>query len=268
MKYRLLFVFLLLLSGQVFSQNQDAVPTHDHFTMESKEVGETRTINVWKPSGYHKSSAKFPVLYMADGGVQEDFPHVANTLAKLIKSKKIPPMILVGIENTQRRRDLTGPTENEEDKKIAPVVGGSEKFRAFINNELFAEINKRYRTGNEKGIIGESLAGLFVIETFLHHSDMFDFYIAMDPSLWWNDEYEVKTAKESLANITNSSKRLWFTSSGEKGIFEPVNRLSEVFKSADMKNVKWKYENAPKETHATIFKASKDKALIWTFTTK
>jgi predicted alpha/beta superfamily hydrolase len=75
-------------------------------------------------------------------------------------------MILVGIENTQRRRDLTGPTENEEDKKIAPVIGGSEKFRAFINNELFAEINKRYRTGNEKGIIGESLAGLFVIETF------------------------------------------------------------------------------------------------------
>jgi hypothetical protein len=75
-------------------------------------------------------------------------------------------------------------------------------------------------------------------------------------------------AKESLANITNSPKRLWFTSSEEKGIFEPVNRLSEVFKSADMKNVKWKYENAPKETHATIFKASKDKALIWTFTTK
>ena len=268
MKYRLLFVFLLLLSGQVFSQNQDAVPAHDHFTVESKEVGETRTINVWKPSGYDKSSAKFPVLYMADGGVQEDFPHVANTLAKLIKSKKTPPMILVGIENTQRRRDLTGPTENEEDKKIAPVVGGSEKFRAFINNELFAEINKRYRTGNEKGIIGESLAGLFVIETFLHHSDMFDFYIAMDPSLWWNNESEVKMAKESLANITNSPKRLWFTSSGEKGIFEPVNRLSEVFKSADMKNVKWKYENAPKETHATIFKASKDKALIWIFTTK
>ncbi len=75
-------------------------------------------------------------------------------------------MILVGIENTQRRRDLTGPTEDEEDKKIAPVVGGSEKFRAFINNELFTEINKRYRTGSEKGIIGESLAGLFVMKTF------------------------------------------------------------------------------------------------------
>ncbi len=268
MKYRLLFVFLLLLSCQVFSQNQDPVPAHDDFKIESKEVGETRTINVWKPSGYDKSSAKFPVLYMADGGIQEDFPHVANTLAKLIKSKKIPPVILVGIENTQRRRDLTGPTEDEEDKKIAPVVGGSEKFRAFINNELFTEINKRYRTGNEKGIIGESLAGLFVMETFLHHSDMFDFYIAIDPSLWWNKEYEVKTAKESLAGIGKKPKKLWFTSSGEKGISEAVNGLSQVLKATEMKNVKWKYEKAPGETHATIFRASKEKALIWTFTTK
>ena len=94
------------------TQQTDAIPTHDEFTIDSKQVRETRNINVWTPPEYKISTDSLPVMYMADGGiVDEDFPHIANTLAKLIKSKSIPPMILVGIANTQRRRDLTGPTE-------------------------------------------------------------------------------------------------------------------------------------------------------------
>ena len=75
-------------------------------------VNEDRTINVWTPPGYNESIDSFPVLYMPDGGIKEDFPHIANTLAKLIKENEIPPYILVGIENTERRRDLSGPTES------------------------------------------------------------------------------------------------------------------------------------------------------------
>ena len=42
---------------------------------------------------------------MADGGIiDEDFPHIANTIAELMKTKKIPPIILVGIENTAKKR--------------------------------------------------------------------------------------------------------------------------------------------------------------------
>ena len=104
---------------------------------------------------------------MPDGGVHEDFPHIANTLAELLAAKKIPPFILAGIENTQRRRDLTGSPKVAKDKEIAPVVGESEKFLLFIQDELIPEINKRYRTTSTKGITGESLAGLFVTETFL-----------------------------------------------------------------------------------------------------
>ena len=90
-------------------------------------------------------------MYMADGGIKEDFPHIANTLAKLIKEKKIKPLILVGIENTQRRRDLTGFTEVAKDKEIAPVVGGSEKvLEPLSKTNFFPEINKRYRTTTEK----------------------------------------------------------------------------------------------------------------------
>lgn len=268
MNCRVLLLFLLMLSSHAFSQGQDPVPVHDNFKINSKILGETRVINVWKPADYAKNTNRFPVLYMADGGTKEDFPHVANTISKLIESKKIPPIILVGIENTQRRRDLTGPTNVREDKEIAPVVGGSEKFRVFFKEELFKEIDTKYRTEAQKGIIGESLAGLFIMETFLRDPEMFDFYIAMDPSLWWNAGYEVKMAQTNLANMGKDAKKVWFASSGERQILKAAESLSEVFKSSAGQNIKWQYDSEPKETHATIFRATKEKALIWVFNTK
>jgi len=204
---------------------------------------------------------------MADGGIKEDFPHIANTLAKLIKENKIKPLILVGIENTQRRRDLTGFTEVVKDKEIAPVVGGSEKFRAFIKDELFTEIDKRYRTKAEKSIIGESASGLFVMETFFLTPGMFDNYIAFDPSLWWNNHYLVRTAKEHLTNFPKTEKRIWFAGSSAEDISQYTNSLAEIFKTENMANIKWNYSPEPKEKHNTIFRATKEKAIIWTFNT-
>ena len=115
--------------------------------------------------------ARFPVLYMPDGGVAEDFVHVAGLVQVLVGNGTMRPHVLVGIENTQRRRDMTGPTENEDDKKIAPKVGGSEAFRKFIREELMPEVRRRYRTTDATAIVGESLAGLFVVETFLLEPD-------------------------------------------------------------------------------------------------
>ena len=207
-KYLILFLIVILTACNNQAQQQDPIPVHDTFTIDSKLVGEKRTINVWTPEDYTKTKDSLPVMYMPDGGTAEDFPHIANTMAELIKAKKIPPFILVGIENTVRRRDLSGTTEVEKDKEIAPVIGGALKFRAFINDELFPEINKRYRTKKTKGIIGESLAGLFIVETFMTQPDMFDYYIAMDPSLWWNNHYLVRTAKEHLAKFPEGNKRL------------------------------------------------------------
>lgn len=126
------FYFLLLLvsiSCATATPPPDPLPVHEAIQIESTILGETRVINIWTPPIYQKNSESFPVLYMPDGGIKEDFPHIANTLAELIAAKKIPPTILVGIENTQRRRDLTGPTEVASDKEIAPIVGGSENFR-------------------------------------------------------------------------------------------------------------------------------------------
>lgn len=261
--YCCLLLSILFINFSKASTKQDPIPAHDTFKIESEQLGETRTINVWTPSDYKAGKDPLPVMYMADGGLKEDFPHIANTMDELIKAKKIKPMILVGIENTQRRRDLTGPTLVEKDKEIAPVVGGSEKFRAFINDELFAEINKRYRTSGKKGILGESLSGLFVVETFFLKPEMFDYYIAFDPSLWWNDHYFVKTAKEHLAKLPAAKKKLWLASSNTQEIAPYVKELANVLKGENPSNLKWSYTHQPKEDHSTIFRATKEKALTW-----
>ena len=265
-----IFAFALILSAgsSNAAQEPDPIPAHETFTIASKKVGETRSINIWMPAGYKNSNESLPVLYMADGGLKEDFPHIANTLAELMKAKKINPLILVGIENTQRRRDLTGPTIVKEDKEIAPIVGESEKFSAFINEELFPEVNKRYRTTHEKGIIGESLSGLFVVETFLLHPNMFDYYIAFDPSLWWNNQHLLLTARDHLSNFPSTKKRIWFAGSGTKGIPGPVAQLAKIIEAQHNPNILWNHADEPTLTHDNIFRATKEKALIWTLNAK
>lgn len=257
--------FLILVGCKSSAPLQDPIPTHETFTIESKILKETRVINIWTPPNYTTGSTQFPVLYMADGGLKEDFPHIANTLSSLIASHRIPPIILVGIENTQRRRDLTGPTEIEEDKKIAAIVGGSQEFRAFIKDELFPLIEKKYRTSAQKSIIGESLSGLFVVETFLKEPQMFDNYIAFDPSLWWNDHSLIQSASDDLAKFPSAEKRLWFAGSGTAGISEYTEQLQEILEKSNLSNVNFNYSPEPAEEHSTIFRATKEKALIWTF---
>lgn len=259
----LLLIFFIPTNYSYATQPVDYIPKYETFIIESKIIGEDRTINVWVPEGYKTNSDSLPVMYMTDGGVDEDFPHIANTLSELIIQNRIKPLILVGIENTQRRRDLTGFTEVEEDKEIAPVIGGAEKFRTFIKDELFPEINNRYKTTNEKSIIGESLSGLFVIETFLLTPEMFNNYIAFDPSLWWNNNYLVRTAKEHLEEFPSDEKRIWFAGSNTIEISPSTKKLATILETENRSNIKWEYTYEPKETHSTIFRATKEKALIW-----
>ena len=245
-------------------QNQDPIPKHDSFKIESKYVAETRIINIWTPLSYESENKSFPVLYMPDGGVKEDFPHIANTLAKLIENKDIPPIILVGIENTERGRDLTGLSEVKDDEKYCPLTDGATNFRNFITQELFIEIGEKYRVTNKKGIIGESLAGLFVMETFMQKPESFDFYIAFDPSLWWNGNYLVNNANMFLSKFTDTNVKLWFAGSSVEDISLYTNELAKVMNSNNSNKLKWKYSDEPSEKHNTIFRATKEKALIWT----
>jgi len=259
----IVLISLFILGCGNKPQNQDSIPNHDSFIIESKQVGETRVINVWTPSSYENTDKSFPVLYMPDGGIKEDFPHIANTIAKLVENKSIPPIILVGIENTKRGRDLTGFSEEKEDEKYCPLTDGANNFRNFITKELFTEIGKRYRVTNKKGIIGESLAGLFVMETFMQKPESFDFYIAFDPSIWWNNHYLVKNSNSLLDEFPNKEIKLWFAGSGAEDISQYTNELAKGLENNAPNKLKWKYLDEPNEKHNTIFRATKEKALKW-----
>jgi predicted alpha/beta superfamily hydrolase len=224
------------------------------FTLLSAILNERRRINVYLPPAYTETpDARLPVLYMPDGGMAEDFPHVAGLVQVLTGNGTMRPFLLVGIENTQRRRDLTGPTENAEDRKIAPRVGGSAAFRSFLRRELMPAVKARYRTTDETAIVGESLAGLFVVETFLLEPDLFDTYIAFDPSLWWNDERLTAGVAERLRGRPALRKTLYFASSGEKGVPELGRRFADVLTKAAPPGLRWHHEPTPDETHATIY---------------
>ena len=187
---------------------------------------------------------------MPDGGVGEDFLHIAGLVQVLTGNGTMRPVLVVGIENTERRRDMTGPTESAEDRKIAPRVGGSAVFRAFIRDELMPEVRKRYRTTTETAIVGESLAGLFVVETFLLAPELFDTYIAFDPSLWWNNGKVVAGAGEALRGKSLAGKSLFIASSGDAKLIEPVTRLAAVVEKSD---ARIRHEHMAGETHATIY---------------
>ncbi len=224
------------------------------FTVNSKVLNETRRVNVYLPPAYAESAgARLPVLYMPDGGIAEDFLHVAGLVQVSVGNGTMRPFILVGIENTERRRDLTGPTENEDDKKIAPRVGGSQAFRRFIREELMPQVKRRYRTTGETAIVGESLAGLFVVETLLLEPDLFDTYIAFDPSLWWNDQHMVAEAGGRLRARPKLSKTLYLASSSEdRG--NATRRFADVLaKHAHAAGLRWRYEQMPDEKHSTIY---------------
>ncbi len=224
------------------------------FTIDSKILGEKRRVNAYIPSIYLESpDTKLPVLYMPDGGMAEDFLHVAGLVQVSVGNQTMRPFLLVGIENTERRRDMTGPTENEEDKKIAVRVGGSEKFRKFLKDELMPQIKERYHTTNETAIVGESLAGLFVMETFFLEPDLFDTYIALDPSLWWNNQKLVKTADKRLQSPPKSKKNLYFASSDEKGISDITQQLAEILGKYAPSTLNWHYEKMLEEKHSTIY---------------
>jgi predicted alpha/beta superfamily hydrolase len=190
---------------------------------------------------------------MPDGGIGEDFIHVAGLVQISVMNGTMRPFLLVGIENTERRRDLTGPTEVAEDRTIAPRVGGSAAFRQFIRTELMPAIDARYPTTDESAIVGESLAGLFIVETFFLEPDLFDTYIAFDPSLWWNDGHLVKRGAELLQTGKQASKTLYLATSNEETLKGLADEFVGMLGAQSSGAVTWHYLEMEEESHATIY---------------
>jgi predicted alpha/beta superfamily hydrolase len=257
--------------AQVSASASPATPLAigDTFTIQSAVLGETRRVNVYAPPAYVASKdARLPVLYMPDGGMAEDFLHVAGLVQVSTGNGTMRPFLLVGIENTQRRRDLSGPTENADDRKVAPMVGGSAAFRQFIKSELMPLVTARYRTTGETAIMGESLAGLFVVETLYLEPDLFDTYIAFDPSLWWNNNAMVTGAAARLKQGWMKPRRLYLASSGEKQLAPLAKDLADALAAHRPANLTWHYQLLADETHATIYHPAALNALRTLFAPK
>ena len=231
------------------------------FDMDSAELRERRRVTVYLPPDYAETRQGYPVLYLLDGGAEEDFHHITGIVQVSVMNQIMEPVIVVGIENTERRRDMTGPTENPKDKAIAPHVGGSEGFRAFLRKELVPRVERDYRCNGQRAILGESLAGLFIVEQFLSDPGLFGVHIAVSPSLWWNDGFLLKQAEGRLKTLPMQGKTLYLTVGGRDDNTKEADALAELLRKHAPPGLAWHYAPLPEEAHNTVYHLGATRAL-------
>ncbi len=134
----------------------------------SEILGEKRTLNICLPDGYHPYSAKtYPVIYLLDGSANEDFIHISGLVQFFTLTGAMPPTLVVGIANVDRKRDFTFPTTLKADKEAFSTTGSSAKFTVFLEKELIPYLSGRFRTNHQNTLIGQSLGGLLATEILL-----------------------------------------------------------------------------------------------------
>src|SRR5260370_353157 len=213
MKLRHLSLFLLSCFVSIASAQEVAPPAPQRLDIHSKVLKEDRVIWVRTPPGYQQSKDVYPVVYQTDapGHVNE----IGGTIDFLVNNNRMPPLIVVGIANTDRTRDLT-PThadmKNPDGTVTAfPTSGGADRFLDFIQTELIPEIEKRYRTAPYRIFAGHSFGGLFAIHALITRPDLFNAYIAVSPSLQWHDGPTPHQAQQFFATHTDLRQALFFS---------------------------------------------------------
>ena len=231
--------------------------------IQSKELGETRILNIYLPQGYSANdTTHYPVTYLLDGSADEDFVHVAGLFQfnAFPWINRVPPSIVVGIATVDRRRDFTFPTSLEKDRKAYPTTGHSDQFIAFLEKELQPFIAKKYKANSSKTIIGQSLGGLLATEVLLKKPALFDKYIIVSPSLWWNNG-SLLNEPSSVMLETFSQNTSVYVAVGKEGLTPTeiprvmevdANLLAEKLKSTKSKAVHVYFEYLPEEDHGTI----------------
>jgi predicted alpha/beta superfamily hydrolase len=231
--------------------------------IQSAQLQEKRILNIYLPEGYNKNdTVKYPVIYLLDGSADEDFIHVVGLVQfnSFPWINRVPQSIVVGIANVDRKRDFTFPSTIESEKKNYPTTGHSDKFIAFIEKELQPFIEKKYKTNSSKTIIGESLGGLLATEILLKKPTLFNKYIIISPSLWWDNGSLLKQTSVLLQEDFSQKTEIYI-GVGKEGLAPSetphvmevdANLLAEKIKSTKSKSVTVHYDYLPEETHATI----------------
>ena len=224
------------------------------YTLHSSILRQTRRINVYLPPGYAEGNTRYPVLYLLDGGIQEDFVHIAGIASLAADFRGIREFILVGIEGIDRYHDLTHPTTVDSDRQRLPTSGGASAFRRFLATELRPFVEGHFRVSTESVLMGESAAGLFVVETFLREPGDFSGYVAVSPMLWWDNQSLARQADSLLRKPFPPARRLYLTIADEGGAMqEGVDRLVQALKSEAPHDLDWTFVPMAGETHGTTF---------------
>ena len=267
-----LFAILILIFLSIGAFSQVSKPTVNDNTkpfvlgvideLRSTELGEKRILNIYLPDRYNpKDTAKYPVVYLLDGSADEDFIHVVglyqfNTFEWI---NRVPKSIIVGIATVDRRRDFTIPTNIEEDKKHYPTTGHSDRFISFLEKELQPYIEKKYKTNTSKTLIGQSLGGLLATEILFKKPDLFNKYIIISPSIWWDNGSLLNINPDIFKNA--KTKTDIYIGVGKEGLTPTkiprvmvvdANLLEAKIRAAKRENVTVYLDYLPEEDHATI----------------
>ena len=230
--------------------------------IRSSVYGDEQAITVRLPRGYADNPGKsYPVLFSVDGGPDQDFELLAGIAAEAEFSTSFEPFILIGVKTEDRYSQLTPgmtrlPLERLKENfgdRIKP--GGADRFRDYLERDVIPWATARYRT-DRKILTAVSLGGLFVLDTFLERPEMFDDYIALTPSLWWDDGRIVDQAEQKLASHGPSDRRLYFTM-GDEGVGNRtgpwLDTLVKALKTNAPAGLKWAFvDRSGSEEHRTM----------------
>lgn len=264
----ILLCILIALGQKIYAQTSKDAHSNPIILGATHEIastilGEKRQLNIYLPEGYNPAdTTRYQLIYLLDGGVDEDFLHIVglvqfNTFSWI---NQLPKSIVVGIANTDRKRDMTFPTTIKTDKEKYPTTGGSANFIAFIEKELQPYIQKQFKTSGAGMLIGQSLAGLLATEILLKKPALFDKYIIISPSLWWNNGSLLMTNPVLSATNPTSGTSVYIgvgkeglTPTAEPRVMEvDANLLAEKLERIGNKNLSVYFDYLPAENHATI----------------
>ena len=249
--------FVLLLwfatfTGQAAAEetrtSASLVSVGEELWVPSKVFQQQRRVQVYLPSGYDSSQARYPVLYLLDGDAY--YVSVAGMVRQLSESSgRIPETIVVSIPNVARARELAPPLSHPQPKE-EPFA--ADVFHRFLEEDLIPWVETRYRTQPFRLIVGHSRGGLFALYTLLNWPDTFDAYLALSPALWWDDESLVRDAPDKLRALRpGRSTRFLYLSAGHESteITEPAARIAKLLEQARPAGLQWRYDYLEKENH-------------------
>ncbi|MEY8758804.1 alpha/beta hydrolase [Chryseobacterium tongliaoense] len=266
-KILICYSFLFAFNYTILAQNGAVQPLTigEVRTLKSKVLNEERKLNIYLPQGFDKTKS-YPVIYLLDGSMNEDFIHVSGLVQFFNQMYSMPETIVVGIANIDRKRDFTFHTDLKDLQKDYPTTGHSDKFIDFLEKELKPYVENQFKT-TDTYLFGQSLGGLLATEILLKKPEMFNNYFIISPSLWWDDESLLKQAGQLLSKIPDTKKFVYVSvGKGEHPVMvKDAETFYDTLKKSNKKNWTVEYKMMETDNHATILHRSLYEGLVKLF---